>query len=57
MVENVTNKDFLVILKFDLNALECHFFVCDPWSTRLHEMNEKGFYMLKSLFSYDCMVF
>ena len=26
MVENVTNKDFFVILKLDLNALECHFF-------------------------------
>ena len=25
MVENVTNKDFFVILKLDLNALECHF--------------------------------
>ena len=43
MVENVTNKDFFVILKLDLNALECHFFVCDPWTTELHEMNEKCF--------------
>ena len=25
MVENVTNKDFFVILKLDLNALECNF--------------------------------
>ena len=25
MVENVTNKDFFVTLKLDLNALECHF--------------------------------
>ena len=57
MVESVTNKDFFVILNCDLNALECHFFVCDPWTTELHEMNEKCFQMLKSLFSHDCMVF
>ena len=25
MVENVTNKDYFVILKLDLNVLECHF--------------------------------
>ena len=37
------NKDFFIILKLDLNALECHFFVCDPWTTELHEMNEKCF--------------
>ena len=33
------------------------FFVCDPWTTELHEMIEKCFQMLKSLFSHDCMVF
>ena len=33
------------------------FFVRDPWTTELHEMNEKCFQMLKSLFSHDCMVF
>ena len=32
------------------------FFVCDPWTTELHEMNEKCYWMLKSLFSHDFMV-
>ena len=27
MIENVTNKDFSVILKLDLKVLECHFCV------------------------------
>ena len=55
MVENVTNKDFFVILKLGLNSLL--FFVCDPWTTELHEMNEKCYWMLKFLFSHDFMVY
>ena len=27
MVENVTNKEFCIILKLDLNVVECHFCV------------------------------
>ena len=42
MVENVTNKDFFVILKLDLNTLECHFCVIHG-HTELHEMNGKCF--------------
>ena len=33
------------------------FFVCDPWTTELHEMNANCFQMLKSLFSHAFMVF
>ena len=33
------------------------FFVCDPGTTELHEMNEKWFQMLESLFLHDFMVF
>ena len=35
MVENDTN-----MWKLDLNVLKCHFCVCDPWTTELHEKNE-----------------
>ena len=32
-------------------------FVCDTWTTELHEMNEKCYWMLKSLSSHDLMVY
>ena len=32
-------------------------FVCYPWTTELHEMNEKFFKMMLSLISHDFIVF
>ena len=53
MIENVTNKVFFVFLKFDLNALECHFLCvihgpqnCIKWSKNAFRCWNLCFHMI-----------